>query len=170
MKPSDRHFENPSVTRRMACMLYEALLLIGVIFMATLLFSVLTQSRDAMSNRAELQVFLVFVTGLYFVIFWSRGQTLAMKTWRLHIQLANGAEVPALRALLRYLLAWLWVLPPLALSSLFKLSLSNTLALAIAWVLLWSILGWLRNDRQLLHDIWSGTRLVYDKRDHNQTA
>lgn len=161
--PDDGYFEKPSVARRMACMLYEALLLLGVVFVAGLLFGILTQTRNALDNRLGLQVFLFFVIGMYFVWFWSKGQTLAMKTWHLQIRLANGTRVPAQRALIRYLLAWSWIIPPLGLASILQSSLQGTSVLVIAWFFLWSMPGRLRHDRQFLHDTWAGTQLVYIK-------
>lgn len=158
------HSQPPSVVRRLASMLYEALLLVGVVFVAGLLFGILTQTRNALDNRHGLQVFLFFVIGLYFVWFWSKGQTLAMKTWHLHLQLArDSARVPAARVILRYLLAWLWVLPPLGLAYLLQTSLPTTSALVIVWMVLWSMPGQLRQDRQFLHDVWAGTRIVHIK-------
>lgn len=163
MNPVDGNFENPSVLRRMACMLYEALLLLGVVFITGLLFGILTQTRNAMDNRHGLQVFLFFVIGMYFVWFWSKGQTLAMKTWHLHIQLTNGGHVSIQRALIRYLLAWLWTIPALGLAKLLQLPLPDTFAFVIVWAGLWSIPGLIRRDRQFLHDVWAGTALVYIK-------
>lgn len=164
MNMPDGHFEQPSVARRMACMLYETLLLAGVVFAAGFLFGILTQTRNALDNRDGLQVFLFFVIGAYFVWFWSKGQTLAMKTWHLHIRLANGGvRIPAQRALIRYLLAWFWIIPPLGLASILQPSLPGTLALVIAWFFLWSMPSRLRHDRQLMHDVWAGTQLVYIK-------
>ncbi len=41
----------PSLLRRMACWLYEGLLLFGVLFISGYLFSTLSQSRHALDNR-----------------------------------------------------------------------------------------------------------------------
>lgn len=155
-----------SVGRRMACMLYETLLLVGVVFIAGLVFGILTKTHHAMSNRIELQFFLFIVIGVYFVWFWTKGQTVAMKTWHLHIRATNGAPVSLRRAFLRYLMAWLWVLPPLALASTLQLSLLGTLIGAITWLFLWLVPGQFHRNRQLLHDTWSSTKLVYVKPSH----
>src|SRR5690349_3069050 len=69
----------PGLWRRMACWLYEGMLLFAVVFVAGWLFSTLGQMRDAMDSRRHLlQAFLFVVFGVYFVWFWSKGQTLAM--------------------------------------------------------------------------------------------
>jgi len=64
----------------MACWTYEGILLFGVVFLAGYLFGTLSQTRNAMDNRHPLQAFLFLIFGIYFAWFWSKGQTLAMKT------------------------------------------------------------------------------------------
>jgi len=76
-------------------MLYEAMLLFGVLFIAGWLFSTLLQQRHALYLRGALQDWLFLVLGLYFVWFWThRGQTLAMKTWRIKVVDKQGHELP----------------------------------------------------------------------------
>ncbi|HUG57394.1 MAG TPA: RDD family protein, partial [Candidimonas sp.] len=50
----------PSRLRRFACMMYEAVLLFGVVFLASYLFDTLTQSRDALMLRHGRQA-IVFI-------------------------------------------------------------------------------------------------------------
>ena len=89
----------------MACWLYEGMLLFAVVFVAGWLFSTLGQMRDAMDSRRHLlQAFLFVVFGVYFVWFWSKGQTLAMKTWGIRVVDRYGRPLTQGRALLRYLL------------------------------------------------------------------
>ena len=99
----------------MACWCYEGILLFGVLFIASYLFSSLSQTRHALDNRVPQMAFLFLVLGIYFVWFWARGQTLAMKTWHIRLVDRQGARVSQKQALLRYLLSWLWFVPPLAL-------------------------------------------------------
>ncbi|MDM7457289.1 MAG: RDD family protein, partial [Tepidimonas sp.] len=75
----------PSLGRRMACWLYEGMLLFGVVFIAGYLFSALTQTRHVLDNRHLQQAFLFAVLGVYFTWFWHKGQTLAMKTWHIRV-------------------------------------------------------------------------------------
>jgi uncharacterized RDD family membrane protein YckC len=77
--------KTPSLRRRMACWLYEGMLLFGVVFIAGYLFSSLSQTRHAMDNRPGLQAFVFLVFAIYFVWLWSKGQTLAMKTWDIRV-------------------------------------------------------------------------------------
>nr|WP_222859093.1 RDD family protein [Paraburkholderia phenoliruptrix] len=151
----------PSVRRRLAALLYEALLLFGVVFVAGYLFSTLTQQRNGLTHHNLLAAWIGLVVGLYFVWFWTHsGQTLPMKTWRLRVVSADGAPLSASRAIARYVLAWLWFLPPLALHPLLGLRLPQTLALAGIWFVLWAATGRLGASRQFLHDRLAGTRVI----------
>ena len=57
--------KTPSLRRRMACWLYEGMLLFGVVFIAGYLFSSLSQTRHAMDNRPGLQAFVCLVFAIY---------------------------------------------------------------------------------------------------------
>ena len=105
----------PPLLRRLACWVYEGMLLFGVVFIAGYLFGTLSQTRNAMDNRNPLQAFVFLIFGIYFTWFWSKGQTLAMKTWGIRLLDAHGKPPTQARAMLRYVLCWVWFLPPLAL-------------------------------------------------------
>ena len=152
--------QTPSLLRRMACWLYEGMLIFGVMFIADYLFSTLTQTRHAMDNRHAQQFFLFVVFGIYFVWFWSHGQTLAMKTWHIRVTDLKGCALSQQRALWRYILSWLWFLPPLAASWIFNIEVRNSLFIAAGWILFWALLSRLHPRRQFLHDALAGTRLV----------
>jgi uncharacterized RDD family membrane protein YckC len=151
----------PSLMRRMACWLYEGMLMFGVVFIAGYLFGTLSQTRNAMDNRHALQAFLFVVFGIYFTWFWAKGQTLAMKTWNIRVVDRAGHPISQPRALLRYVLSWLWFLPPLAVVSPFALSGAETTVLVIGWVAVWAILARFHPQRQFWHDALAGTRLVH---------
>ena len=144
----------------MACWLYEGMLIFSVMFIADYLFSTLTQTRHAMDNRHAQQFFLFVVFGIYFVWFWSHGQTLAMKTWHIRVTDLKGGALSQQRALWRYTLSWLWFLPPLAASWIFNIEVRNSLFLAAGWIIFWALLSRLHPRRQFLHDALAGTRLV----------
>jgi uncharacterized RDD family membrane protein YckC len=152
--------ETPSLPRRMACWLYEGLLMFGVVFIAGYLFGTLSQTRNAMDNRHALQAFLFVVFGIYFVWFWAKGQTLAMKTWDIRVVDRAGQPITQARALLRYLLSWLWFLPALAAIAPFKLSGSESVVIIVGWVAVWAILSRFHPQQQFWHDALAGTRLV----------
>jgi uncharacterized RDD family membrane protein YckC len=152
----------PSIRRRLACMLYESLLLFGVVMTAGYLYSSLTQQRHALQGSSGLQFFLFIVLGVYFAGFWSRsGQTLAMKTWHIRLQAVGGGVPSQLRSFLRYVASWLWFVPALA-SAHFS-GIQSTLGFAVivaAGMLGYALLARVRADRQFLHDVLCGTQLV----------
>src|SRR5690606_12317282 len=96
--------------RRFACMLYEAVLLFGVVFIADYLFDTLTQSRHALMFRHARQAWLFVVIGVYFVWSWRHGQTWPMKTWHMRLLGPDGNPPGLSTCILRYVLAWLPVL------------------------------------------------------------
>lgn len=155
------HHSTPSIKRRLASMLYESMLLFGVIAFAGALFSVLLEQRHALYLRQQLQYVLFVVLALYFIWFWTHGgQTLAMKTWRIRLVDANGTAVGYGRALLRYLLAWAWFLPGLALAWAIGAQGWMLILIPAANLMLWTLTPWLDPHRQFLHDRIAGTRLV----------
>ena len=130
----------PGVLRRLACMSYEAIILVAVVLLGLLLPQALL---GALAHRAASATTLWahFFTLLlvYFCWFWTHGgQTLPMKTWRIRLISADGPAIRPAQALLRYLLCW----PSL----LF-------LGVGILW-------GYLDHDGQFLHDRLAGTRLA----------
>ena len=160
MVPMKLPLKTPSLARRMACWLYEGMLLVGVVFIAGYLFGTLSQTRHAMDNRHALQAFLFLVFGIYFVWFWARGQTLPMKTWHITVLDHSGKPVSQWRALLRYLLCWLWFLPALAAVSRLGLSAAESVGLVSGWIAVWAMLSYCHPRQQFLHDALAGTQLV----------
>lgn len=156
--------KTPSLARRMACWLYEGMLMFGVVFIAGYLFGTLSQTRNALDNRHALQAFLFVVFGIYFVWLWSKGQTLAMKTWDIRMVDRSGAPITQTRALLRYVLSWLWFLPALAVVAPFKLSGPESVVIVLGWVAIWAILSRFHPQQQFWHDAMAGTRLVSTRR------
>lgn len=151
----------PSLRRRLSSMLYESMLLFGVLFMSGWLFSTLLQQRHALYLRHAMEAWLFLVLAVYFIWFWTHGgQTLAMKTWRFRLVGTDGHPVGLWRAALRYLLAWLWILPGLALASVVGGQGWMLLLVPAANVALWALAIRLDPQRQFLHDRIAGTRLV----------
>lgn len=151
----------PSLPRRMACWLYEGILLFAVVFVAGWLFSTLGQMRDPMdARRPLLQAFLLVVFGIYFAWFWAKGQTLAMKTWHIRIVDRAGRPVSQARALLRYACSWLWFLPSVLLAAALNARPGEAAVVMLGWVLAWALLSRLHPQRQFWHDALAGTRLV----------
>ena len=127
------------LARRLASGVYEVLILVALVFIATLPFSYLFGDATHGWKRHLLQAWVVLVTAGYFVWFWTRGgQTLPMKTWRFKVVRSDGAPLTWPRALHRYALAALGFL-------------------AVGLGFLWALVD---RDRQFLHDRLAGTALV----------
>lgn len=124
---------------RFAAMVYESVLLVGLVFIGDLLFLKLFGDGTRGWMRHGQQLWLAGLCGLYFVYCWSRsGQTLGMKTWGLEVRNADGSHLDVPRAALRY-----------------SLALAGLLAAGFGF--LWALLD---RDRQFLHDRLLGTRIV----------
>ncbi|HLE66532.1 MAG TPA: RDD family protein [Burkholderiales bacterium] len=129
----------PGIARRLACMLYDGLLLFAVGFGATWVYYIASGGLGAEGRgRTLLQIFLVAVFAAYFLWCWLHGgQTLAMKTWRIRLIAPGRGQIPPPTAFLRFLLA-LFAVPT---------------GIALGWALF-------DRDQQFLHDRIAGTRLV----------
>ncbi len=159
------HPQVPGLVPRLACFIYEGVLLFGVLMISGYLFSSLTQQRHALQGRHGLQAFLFIVLGIYFVWFWSRGgQTVAMKAWHLRLVNRDGSAVSQARALCRYLLSWLWFMPALLAVWLADLHSPGTaFTLLGAGVVAYAFLARLHPSRQFWHDVVCGTQLITSK-------
>lgn len=127
---------------RLAAMIYELLLVLAVVFVASFAYIRLTGDAQTGWKHIVFQLFLLGVVFAYFSLFWLRsGQTLAMKTWRIKLVDRDGALLTLPRAALRFVLA------------LFGLA---CFGITIVWALF-------DRDRQFLHDRLANTRLIYFK-------
>ena len=124
---------------RIAAMIYEALLVTAVIFIAALPFLYLVGNAETGWRHLAFQLYLLGVLFAYFSAFWLRsGQTLAMKTWRIRLVDLAGGTISLKQAALRFALALVGLM----------------LAGAGFW---WALFD---RDRQFLHDRLARTRLV----------
>ena len=151
----------PALRRRLLSMTYEAMLLFAVVFIAGYLFDTVTQSRNALMLRNPRQAWLFAVLGLYFAWFWVHGgQTLAMKTWRIRLVGPAGSRMTWGRAVARYLLLWIFVIPTLGLLATFGIQGWESVAAIGAATLLPPFYALFDRDGQFVHDRLLGTRLV----------
>ncbi|MBK7685410.1 MAG: RDD family protein [Rhodocyclaceae bacterium] len=132
--------EVATLRRRLASMVYESLLLIGVLAAGLIVpHLLLAWLAGAAIPGVWLWLHLFLLMGLYFIWCWRHGgQTLPMQTWKIKL-IGVDDTTPSLSALsLRYSLAW----PSL----LF-------FGVGIVWALF-------DRDRQFLHDRLAATRIV----------
>lgn len=130
----------PTVRRRLGSMLYDSLLLLGVLIVGVvvphILFGFIT---GLMVSGAWLWLHVFVLIGIYFIWYWRHGgRTLAMQTWKIKLTDMRGQPPSYASATLRYLLAW----PSL---------------LVFGGGILWALVD---RDRQFLHDRLAGTQIV----------
>lgn len=148
---------------RLAAMVYEAVLLFGVVFIVAYALLALFQWTYPLppGPRTVLQAVLFLAIGAYFIGCWSRsGQTLALKTWNLMVVGTDDRPPGTARATVRYLLAWHLWLPGLLFVALVPASPPAALAALAAGFALLLLPGVVDPQRRLLHDRASGTRVV----------
>lgn len=141
LDPADQNPETAprecaSLWPRFGAFVYDGVLLFGITFLASWVFTVLFGNATHGPLRIAYQSYLVAVAGVYFVYCWLRtGQTLAMKTWGLRVLQRSGRPLTLRLAVARYLIA---------VAGLFVLGLG----------FLWALVD---RDRQFLHDRLLGT-------------
>jgi len=133
---------SPGLLRRLACMLYDSLVLMALAVVVVTIAVALKRGPITSASgywRPMLQLTMVLVALAFYLWFWTHGgQTLGMKAWRLVLVTDRGAIPGYGRAALRVaasLLSWL------------------PLGLGYLWVLV-------DRDHLAWHDRLSGTRLV----------
>ena len=131
---------SPGISRRLASLCYELLLLFALLLLTLILPHLLIGVfAHHLATPTLLWSHLFIVLLLYFTGFWcSGGQTLPMKTWRIRLVNSNGLPVRPAQALTRYLLCW----PSFGLAGV---------------GLLWALFD---RDGQFLHDRIAGTQLI----------
>ncbi len=129
--------------RRLAAAAYDALLLFGILFAATLLVLPFTGGQAIRPGNLLFAAYLLAVGFLFFGWFWTHGgQTLGMRAWRIELVSEDGTRVGWRQCLVRCaaaLISW------------------AALGLGFWWAL-WDPRGLTWHDRA------SRTRLVYRER------
>ena len=126
------------LVRRLGAMLYDALLLVALWFLAVAVWLPFT-GGEAIPYPGLLRVWLLAVSFGFFGWFWTHGgQTLGLRAWRLRVERADGAPLTWRDALLRFGL----MIPSVGLAGL-----------GFLW-------GFIDRAHATVHDRWSKTRVV----------
>lgn len=151
----------PSLRRSAACLLYELVVLFGVALVPGVLATAANRLVPASAQPLLEQAIGFLCFGIYFVWMWTHsGQTLPMQTWRIRVVTQDGHPLSTGRAVVRYLAAWLWVLPAIGLAHLAGWHRWQAIGAAAAWAACYAAAALLLPRRQFLHDVLSRTRLV----------
>jgi uncharacterized RDD family membrane protein YckC len=107
--------------RRLAAIVYDGLLLAGVLLVATalalglavaILGSESVRLHSPLRGNPFFSTYLLLVCFFFYGGFWIHGgQTLGMRAWRLRVQQRDGRNIGWWQALLRFLIAGLWLVP-----------------------------------------------------------
>jgi uncharacterized RDD family membrane protein YckC len=162
----------PSLSRRMASFVYEGLILFGILLIPGAVGAIIvavTGQQHSVQGDLILQVTSFSIYAAYFTWFWSkRGQTLPMQTWHIKVVTADGQPLSWGRAFVRYLASWLWVAPAALIAVLNHWSFrEDTRAMVVGaslGVLGYALLALVLPQKQFLHDLICGTKLVTEAR------
>ncbi len=137
--------QNSGFLRRLAAMLYDSMLVLALLFLATVPFIAIRGGEPVeIGDNLAYRVVLVAVIFAFFVGFWSySGRTLGMQSWGLQLETMEGQVPSVTTASLRFVAALISLLP---------------LGLGFLWQLI-------DKERLTWHDRISGTRLVYYPRE-----
>ena len=133
--------KNTGLLRRIGAMMYDALLVVALLWLATIPFIAFRGGEAVeIDENALYRIVLVLVIYGFFVGFWVRsGRTLGMQSWRLQLENSEG-ETPGLAACTIRFFAALLSWAPAGLGF---------------WWQLWD------KEHLTWHDRLSGTRIVY---------
>jgi len=133
--------QNTGLFRRLAAILYDALLVGALLFLATIPFIAMRAGEPVeIGDNAIYRIVLASVVYVFFVGFWTRaGRTLGMQSWGLQLQSADNSKPTLAAASVRFFAALLSWAPA---------------GLGFLWQL-WD------KDQLTWHDRISGTRIVY---------
>jgi uncharacterized RDD family membrane protein YckC len=125
--------------RRLGAILYDGLLLFGIIFVGTAVLLPFTGGQAIPASTLWYDAYLLVLAFLFYGWCWTHGgQTLGMLAWKIKVQQADGRSINWGQALLRFLGAVIS---------------AAALGLGFLWVLL-------DREKRAWHDRWSATVLV----------
>lgn len=131
--------DSAGLFRRLAALVYDAMLLTGVLFAATLILLPFRKGAAFGPHDPFFTVYLLAVAFVFFGWFWTHGgQTLGMRTWRIRVVTLDGTPVTWRRAAARFAVALLSV---------------GLFGLGYVWILF-------EPRKRSWHDLAAGTRVV----------
>jgi uncharacterized RDD family membrane protein YckC len=85
---SSRSYQNcppASLLKQLAAMIYDSLLILAILFVATAILLIFNQG-EAIESNPSFNLFLVFILFTFYAWFWQKsGQTLGMRVWKIRI-------------------------------------------------------------------------------------
>lgn len=132
-------FPNASFVRRLAALVYDGFLVVAIWMLSTTVLVAVVSEGEPIRGW-PFQLFLYAELFAFYYAFWRmRGQTLGMQVWKIRAVDAEGQIMDSKHCVLRFLAATLCLAP---------------FGVGLLWVLP-------SRENLALHDILSGTRVVY---------
>lgn len=102
---------NANLFRRLGAMLYDGLLIIAIWMIGTAVLLPFTQGQALNTGLPAYRAYLFLLAFGFYGWFWTHGgQTLGMKTWKLHVVRDDGYQLNWANAFIRFvaaLISWL---------------------------------------------------------------
>ena len=99
-----------SLPRRLGAMMYDSLIVTGLLFIAAATSSALGSGEHQALRDPMFTLFLIFVWFMYFALFWKYGgMTVGMRAWRVKIIPDKSDELSWLSCLVRFCFAFISV-------------------------------------------------------------
>lgn len=141
IKPGKELNSAPGFFRRLAAQIYDLLLLVAVLFLATALLLPFNSGTAFSSSQFFFKSYLLVVSFLFYGWFWTHGgQTLGLRAWKIKVLRFDKQPVSWLHALIRFATALLSF---------------GSLGLGFLWILV-------DKNRYSWHDYLSKTAVFFD--------
>ncbi|TRW91323.1 RDD family protein [Candidatus Methylobacter oryzae] len=120
-KPGNSPISKPGFLRRLAATLYDILLLIGLLFVATALLLPFNGGQAFTAQQFFFPLYLLLVSFFFYAWFWTHGgQTLGLRAWKIKVLTLDMRPISWEQALFRFaaaIISWsfcglgiLWIL------------------------------------------------------------
>ncbi|MDP1773451.1 MAG: RDD family protein [Methylobacter sp.] len=143
-KPGNAPISKPGFLRRLTAIVYDLLLLIAVLFVATALLLPLNGGQAFTAQQFFFPLYLLLVSFLFYAWFWTHGgQTLGLRAWKIKVLTLDKKPISWKQALLRFtaaIISW------------------GFLGLGFLWILI-------DKNQRSWHDRLSKTALYFDTQD-----
>jgi uncharacterized RDD family membrane protein YckC len=110
LKPGNDVMSEPGFLRRLAAILYDLLLLIALLFVATALLLPLNAGEAFTAQQFFYPLYLLIISFLFYAWFWTHGgQTLGLRAWKIKVLTLDMKPVSWKQALFRFaaaILSW----------------------------------------------------------------
>jgi uncharacterized RDD family membrane protein YckC len=98
--------KSPGFFRHMAIVIYDSLLLLALLILATAIILPFNKGEAFTSTQFFFPLYLISISFLFYGWFWTHGgQTLGMKTWKIRVQTFDQQPITWGHAFKRFVLA-----------------------------------------------------------------